>query len=51
MIKRLMGSNLAKLDQAGPKRAKHLPNRVKQGQSRLTRLKCDLKVVNWGNLG
>ena len=30
-----MGSNLAKLNKAGPNRAKHLPNRVKQGQARL----------------
>ena len=30
-------SNLAKLDQAGPNRAKHLPKRVKQG---LTWVKC-----------
>ena len=34
-----MGSNLAKLDQAGPNRNKHFPNRVKQGQTGLKRLK------------
>ena len=33
-----MGSKLAKLDQVGTNRAKHLPNRLKQGQTRLKRL-------------
>ena len=44
-----MRSNLAKLDQVGPNRAKHLPNIVKQGQTMLKRLKLGLKVVNRGN--
>ena len=42
---------MAKLDQAGPKRAKHLPNRVKQGHSRIKRLKWGVKVENIGNRG
>ena len=46
-----MGPNVAKLDQAGQNRAKHLSNRVKQGQTRLHRVKWDLKVVNRGKLG
>ena len=43
-----MGSNLAKLDQAGPNRAKHLSNRVKEGKMRLNRLIWGLTVVNRG---
>ena len=46
-----MGSNFAKLEPAGPNRAKQLANRVKQGQTRLSRLKCDLKSVNKGKMG
>ena len=45
-----MGSNLVKLDQVGPNRAKHLSNRVKQGQTRLNRLKWDSTLVNRGKL-
>ena len=46
-----MMSNFAKLDQVGPNRAKHLPNRVEQGQMRLKRLEWGLKVVIRGKIG
>ena len=46
-----MGSKLAKLDQTGPNRAKHMPKRVKQGQTRLNRLKWGVTVVNRSKLG
>ena len=44
-----MGSNLAKPEQAGPNRAKHLPNRVRQSQMSLKRLYG--KVEKRGKLG
>ena len=46
-----MGSNFAKLEPAGPNRAKQLANRVKQGQMRLKMLNWGLQVENIGKLG
>ena len=46
-----MGRNFANLVQAGLSRAKDLPNRDKQGKTRLNRLKWGLMVVNRGELG
>ena len=46
-----MGQNFANLVQAGISRTKDLPNRDKQGQSRLNRLKWGLIMVNRGKLG
>ena len=43
-----MGSNLVKLDQAGPNRTKHLPNRIKQGQTRLKKAQMGLKGCKQG---
>ena len=42
---------MANLDLAGLSRAKNLPNRVKQDQTRSNRLKWGLMVVNRGKLG
>ena len=44
-------SNWTKPDQAGPNRAKPLPKRVKQGQTRLNRLKWGCYCGRQGNLG
>ena len=46
-----MGSNLAKLDQARPNRAKHMPKRVKQGQMILNRLKWGITEANRARQG
>ena len=46
-----MGRNLANLVLAKLSRAKDLPNRDKQDQKRLNRLKWGLMVVNRGKLG
>ena len=46
-----MGSNLAKLDQTEPNRDKHLPNRAKQGQMRVKRLKLVIQMEIRGKLG
>ena len=42
---------MAKLDQAGPNRPRHMPKRVKQGQTRLNRLKWGVAEVSRGKLG
>ena len=44
-----MGSILAKLDQAGAKQGQTFVEQ-RQGQTRLNRLKWDLKMVNKGKL-
>ena len=46
-----MGRNLPNLVQPGLSRAKDLPNRDKQDQTRLNRLKWGLMVINRGELG
>ena len=44
----LNGGKICQTGPSGPNRDKHLPNRVKQGQTRLKWLKKGSKVVNRG---
>ena len=43
--------NVVKFGQTGPSRAKHMPKRVKQDQTRLKRLKWGVAGVSRGKLG
>ena len=43
--------NGVKFGEIGPNRAKHIPKRDKQGQTRLNRLKWGVTVVNRSKLG